>query len=212
MMNLFNKLNSYLWIICLLYSSCSSKKVENPKQDDSSILREQQSFNCSELRHFTNGKRELFNIDSVGSYKSHKKVNESFYKKHLESFFKVPFHKNSLYYFSYIDEIECGLVLLQQADQTPNALYLLIFSSNGEVLSIELLAKRQSYPGSETVIRSRLLNNNLLQRIRIEGYVGDYVEKEDRYSEIIDSIYQELKILDNGLIKELDKDSVRIEK
>jgi hypothetical protein len=207
-MNLLRVMNFCLCLCCLLQIGCSSKKNESEKEISSQV----QSFFCEDLKTLTSNKKKFFNVDSIGSYKSFEKVKENFYKEYLENSFQIPFEKSKLYYFSYLEGVECNLILLQETSQTPNALYLIIFSSEGKILSTELLAKKTSYPGSETLIKSRVLNNKILQRIRIEGYVGDYIEKEDRYSEVIDSIYQKLVIYDSGLIKVVDKDSVRIEK
>lgn len=189
------KMKIYFFTILLVFLECSNAGSAKNKM----------TFNCESYKQYS-VKQNLkkFTVENI-DYKS---IDTLYKSTKGFSLLENVIPDEQSYFYSHLEQ-DCKLVLLSKSSYDGKAvrLYLVNLTQEGAFEKIMLLAEKSSYPGSFSKTISEWDGNRVIVT-KVDSYVGKYLEDEDRYSTIVDSVAVNYSYK-NGLYKEVSRDSVR---
>ncbi|MEO9965985.1 MAG: hypothetical protein ABJF11_09365 [Reichenbachiella sp.] len=190
---------STLIIGAIFLSCCSSKASTENKVSDTN-----KNNDCNSYKQYSKElNTDFFNVEML------RDINfDELASANTNSSIASICEDEELYFYSHF-EGGCDLILISRNQKVGRSIkmHLVVVSDNGDVLQNIVLAEKTSYPGSVTEISS-ILNKKKLEVIRTESYVGDYVEDEDRYLSLKDSI-NTMFIKNEKIFNQISSDSLR---
>lgn len=209
--------------LLIVFANCKqvNKEKKEPRERNvtESEIKQNEKLNFCELLASKAALKNIkvFDLDKLNLYEENisenlfRKVDSVFIKKYLQkSNLKIDFNTSEIYFYSNIENRFCNSVFLVKSCSGSCILKLIYvnFEGGGKIISSFLLAQYYKYPGGFEGYHSELVNDTIVQ-YKITRNSDNYIEEEERYYSIIDSITKKYTINNIGLFENISYDSIR---
>jgi len=150
-------------------------------------------------------------VKDNNDFDSYQKITCDFFNSHFKNGsygFEYDCGDATLYAHSILPD-QCAIIIIEKDNRINNlTAYYVSFNNERQVETKFVLSENNSGSGGSTFSKSKMIGSDKLEKIKIDGFVGAYIEATEKYQVVVDSIRTVYSIKVEG-VQILEKDSLR---